>query len=67
MKFGDYPKAASFDGVAGFRAHLASLGLDMPCDDIVAGGFEPCVEQGDLRGLAAALGAFEGDELAGGF
>ncbi|HLN10425.1 MAG TPA: hypothetical protein VK281_15905 [Xanthobacteraceae bacterium] len=38
MKFGDYPKMASLDGVAGLRAHLASLGLDMPCDDIVAGG-----------------------------
>jgi NADPH2 dehydrogenase len=36
MKFGDYPKAGSLDGVAGFRAYLGSLGLDMPCDDIVA-------------------------------
>ena len=38
MKFGDYPKVGSLDGVAGFRAHLASLGLDMPCDEIVASG-----------------------------
>jgi 2,4-dienoyl-CoA reductase-like NADH-dependent reductase (Old Yellow Enzyme family) len=38
MKFGDYPKVASFAGVRAFRAHLASLGLDMPCDDIVKGG-----------------------------
>jgi 2,4-dienoyl-CoA reductase-like NADH-dependent reductase (Old Yellow Enzyme family) len=38
MKFGDYPKAGSLDGVAGFRSYLRSLGLDMPCDDIVAHG-----------------------------
>jgi NADPH2 dehydrogenase len=38
MKFGDYPKAGSFDGVSGFRSYVQSLGLDMPCDDIVAGG-----------------------------
>src|SRR5271163_2785452 len=38
MKFGDYPKAGSFDSVAGFRNYLQSLGLDMPCDDIVTYG-----------------------------
>jgi len=38
MKFGDYPKAGSFDGVSGFRSYVQSLGLDMPCDDIVSGG-----------------------------
>ena len=38
MKFGEYPKIASLDGVAGFRAHLRSLGLAMPCDDVVARG-----------------------------
>ena len=38
MKFGDYPKAGSLDGVTGFRNYMQSLGLDMPCDDIVAGG-----------------------------
>jgi NADPH2 dehydrogenase len=38
MKFGDYPKVASFDGVSGFRSYVQSLGLDMPCDDIVSGG-----------------------------
>src|SRR5882672_8948244 len=38
MKFGEFPKVGSFGGVAGFRAHLASIGLDMPCDDIVASG-----------------------------
>ena len=38
MKFGDYPKAGSLDGVIGFRNYMQSLGLDMPCDDIVASG-----------------------------
>jgi NADPH2 dehydrogenase len=38
MKFGEFPKVASFGSVAAFRAHLASLDLDMPCDDIVASG-----------------------------
>ncbi len=38
MKFGDYPKAGSLDGVAGFRNYLQTLGIDMPCDDIVAHG-----------------------------
>ncbi|TCT05711.1 NADH:flavin oxidoreductase [Aquabacter spiritensis] len=38
MKYGDFPKITSLSGVAGFRAHLAELGIDMPCDDIVAGG-----------------------------
>jgi len=38
MKFGDYPKAGSLDGVTGFRNYVTSLGLDMPCDDIVAHG-----------------------------
>lgn len=38
MKFGDYPKASSIDGITGFRNYLRELGLDMPCDDIVAEG-----------------------------
>lgn len=38
MKFGDYPKAGSLDGVDGFRNYVQSLGLDIPCDDIVAHG-----------------------------
>jgi len=38
MKFGDYPKVGSLDGVTGFRNYVTSLGLDMPCDDIVAHG-----------------------------
>jgi len=38
MKFGDYPKAGSLDGVAGFRNYMETLGIEMPCDDIVAHG-----------------------------
>jgi 2,4-dienoyl-CoA reductase-like NADH-dependent reductase (Old Yellow Enzyme family) len=38
MKFGEFPKVASLGNVAGFRAHLAAIGVDMPCDDIVASG-----------------------------
>jgi len=38
MKFGDYPKAASLEGVTGFRAYMKALGLDMPCDDIIKSG-----------------------------
>ena len=38
MKFGDYPKVGSLDGVTGFRNYLQSLGIEMPCDDIVAHG-----------------------------
>ncbi len=38
MKFGEYPKVGSFGGVPSFRAHLAALRLDMPCDEIVASG-----------------------------
>src|SRR6202051_3098595 len=38
MKFGDYPKAGSRDGVTGLRNYMQSLGIEMPCDDIVAHG-----------------------------
>jgi 2,4-dienoyl-CoA reductase-like NADH-dependent reductase (Old Yellow Enzyme family) len=38
MKFGDYAKAGSLDGVAGFRNRMTTLGLAMPCDDIVEAG-----------------------------
>jgi NADPH2 dehydrogenase len=38
MKFGDYPKAGSLDGITGFRGYMKTLGLDMPCDDIVMSG-----------------------------
>jgi 2,4-dienoyl-CoA reductase-like NADH-dependent reductase (Old Yellow Enzyme family) len=47
MKFGDYPKVGSLDGVAGFRDYMNSLGLDMPCDDVV--------ESGPASPLAAGL------------
>lgn len=47
MKFGEYPKVASFDSVAGFRRHLQTLGLAMPCDDAVA--------VGDAAPLAASI------------
>jgi NADPH2 dehydrogenase len=38
MKFGEFPKVASFDGVAGFKSYLASIGVEMPCDEIVSSG-----------------------------
>jgi NADPH2 dehydrogenase len=38
MKFGEYPKVASFEDVAAFRRHLKALSLDMPCDDVVTAG-----------------------------
>src|SRR5437588_271072 len=38
MKFGEYPKMPSLGNVSGLRTHLASLGIAMPCDDIVAHG-----------------------------
>ncbi|MBM0207418.1 hypothetical protein JNW90_33905 [Micromonospora sp. STR1s_5] len=38
MKFGEYPKIPSLGTVTGLRNHLGTLGLDMPCDDIVASG-----------------------------
>jgi 2,4-dienoyl-CoA reductase-like NADH-dependent reductase (Old Yellow Enzyme family) len=38
MKFGDYPKIASFDGVGAFKRYLAENQIDLPCDEIVAAG-----------------------------
>ncbi len=38
MKFGDFAKIKSLQNPAGFRANLERLGLQMPCDDIVASG-----------------------------
>ena len=38
MKFGDYVKVKSLQTPAGFRDNLARLGLEMPCDDVVASG-----------------------------
>ncbi|QRG09149.1 NADH:flavin oxidoreductase [Xanthobacter dioxanivorans] len=65
MKYGDFPKVTSFGGVAGFRAHLAELGIDMPCDDIVAGGVEsplaaPLVVDGMTIGNRFAIHPMEG-------
>jgi NADPH2 dehydrogenase len=65
MKFGEYPKLGSFDSVAAFRAHLETLGLDMPCDDIVAGGaaslFTAPLEVAGMRiGNRLALNPMEG-------
>ena len=52
MKFGDYPKMASFDGVAGFRAYLTSLDLGMPCDDVVEHGpASPLAQPVDVDGM----------------
>ena len=65
MKFGEYPKLASFGSVAGFRADLDSLGLDMPCDDIVAAGstslFAAPIEVAGMKiGNRLALNPMEG-------
>lgn len=38
MKFGEYPKVSSFDGVASFLAYAKSLGLDFPCDTQIETG-----------------------------
>jgi NADPH2 dehydrogenase len=52
MKFGDYPKAGSLEGVTGFRNYTKSLGLDIPCDDIVAGGPEsPLAQPVEVDGM----------------
>jgi 2,4-dienoyl-CoA reductase-like NADH-dependent reductase (Old Yellow Enzyme family) len=52
MKFGDYPKAGSLDGVTGFRNYMQTLGLDMPCDDIVASGqTSPLAQPVDVDGM----------------
>ena len=65
MKFGEFPKLASFGSVAAFRAHLGSIGLDMPCDDIVAGGstslFAAPIEVAGMKiGNRLALNPMEG-------
>ena len=53
MKFGDYPKAGSLDGVTGFRNYMKTLGLDMPCDDIVASGpTSPLAAPLDVDGMS---------------
>lgn len=35
MKYGDFKKLTSIKTLASFRAHLGSLGLDMPCDETI--------------------------------
>ncbi|MBV8767079.1 MAG: NADH:flavin oxidoreductase [Hyphomicrobiales bacterium] len=65
MKFGEFPKLASFGSVAAFRAHLDALGLDMPCDDIVASGatcvFAAPIEVAGMKiGNRLALNPMEG-------
>src|SRR5438067_2104637 len=59
MKFGDYPKVASFNSVAEFRAHLRSLGIEMPCDDIVSSG-----AQAVLATSAEVIGRSVGNRFA---
>lgn len=40
-----YPRVASFKTAAAFRAHLAALGVDLPCDDeILTGGASPLAQ-----------------------
>ncbi|HTM95813.1 MAG TPA: hypothetical protein VL100_08360, partial [Croceibacterium sp.] len=38
MKFGDYVKVKSLKTAEGFRENLRTLGLDMPCDDVLESG-----------------------------
>ena len=38
MKFGDITKIKALQTTSGFRDNLERLGVDMPCDDIVAAG-----------------------------
>lgn len=52
MKFGDYTKIKSLQNPAGFRANLDTLGLAMPCDDIVASGpTSPLAQPLEVDGL----------------
>jgi len=53
LKFGDYTKIKSLQTPAGFRANLDALGIDMPCDDIVASGPTSPLAQGfEIDGLS---------------
>jgi NADPH2 dehydrogenase len=38
LKFGDYVKVKSLKTPEGFRENLRTLGLDMPCDDVLESG-----------------------------
>jgi NADPH2 dehydrogenase len=65
MKFGEYPKLASFGGVAGFKSYLASIGIDMPCDEIVSSGpdsplAQPISVDGMTIGHRIAINPMEG-------
>jgi len=52
VKFGDYTKVKSLQNPAGFRANLETLGLPMPCDDIVASGpTSPLAQPLEVDGL----------------
>lgn len=52
MKFGDYTKVKSLENPAGFRANLQTLGLQMPCDDVVeAGAASPLAAPLQVDGL----------------
>ena len=50
--------------VADFLADLGAAGLTQD-DDALAAGFEMLLKQADLRGLAAAFRAFEGEQETG--
>jgi 2,4-dienoyl-CoA reductase-like NADH-dependent reductase (Old Yellow Enzyme family) len=53
VKFGDYTKLKSLQTPAGFRTNLEALGIDMPCDDIVASGPASPLAQGlEIDGLS---------------
>jgi NADPH2 dehydrogenase len=65
MKFGEFPKIASFGGVAEFKRYLASIGIDMPCDEIVASGpdaplAQPITVDGMTIGHRIAINPMEG-------
>jgi 2,4-dienoyl-CoA reductase-like NADH-dependent reductase (Old Yellow Enzyme family) len=45
VKFGDYPKLKAHPDAAALRAHAASLGVEVPCDDaILAGDASPLAQ-----------------------
>ena len=51
MKFGEYPKVASFKGVSGFRDYASEHGLQFPCDDeIIAGSGSPLARPFEVCG-----------------
>jgi 2,4-dienoyl-CoA reductase-like NADH-dependent reductase (Old Yellow Enzyme family) len=65
MKFGEFPKVQSLGSVDGLRAHLARLGLNMPCDDQVESGpgsplAQPIVCDGLVIGNRLGINPMEG-------